>query len=140
MAAGGVFLTYTDARKGLRQILDRAEAGVPVGIRSRGRRVVVVGGEALRGVLRSSPQVPRPRVVAENGGWSVLLPGTPVAADGAALDEAIDDFVMALREYGEDWEERLHVAPNHKENWALVCFLNLVTDEELADWVTGRLG
>ncbi len=67
-----------------------------------------------------------------------MLPGTPVAADSTTLDEAIDDFVMALREYGEDWEERLHVAPNHKENWALVCFLNLVTDEELQDWVTGR--
>ena len=137
MSAAGGFLTYTDARKRLRQVLDRASAGVPVGIRSRDRTVTVVAGEALRRVLRSSPQLPRPAVVAENGGWSVLLAGTPVAAEGSSLDEAVGEFVIALREYGEDWEERLHAAPNHRSNWVLVCFLGLMSDSELEGWIVG---
>lgn len=137
MAAAGGFLTYTDARKRLRQVLDRASSGVPVGIRSRDRTVTVVAGEALRRVLRSSPQLPRPSVVAENGGWSVLLDGTPVAADGSTLDDAAAEFVVALRQYGEDWEERLYAAPNHRPNWMLVCFLGLMSDDELEAWIRG---
>ena len=138
MSATRGFLTYTDARRRLRQVLDRASAGVPVGIRSRDRTVTVVAGEALRGVLRSSPQLPRPFVVAENGGWSVLLSGTPVAAEGGSLDEAVGEFVVALREYADDWEQRLHAAPNHRSNWVLVCFLGLMSDDELEGWVRGR--
>ena len=138
MSTAREFLTYTDARKGLRQVLDRASAGVPVGIRSRDRTVIAVAGEALRGVLRSSPRLPRPQVVAENGGWSILLPGTPVAADGESLDAATGEFVVALREYAEDWEERLHSAPNHRSNWVLVCLLGLMSDTEVEGWVLGR--
>ena len=138
MTPSRAFLTYTDARKGLRQVINRACSGVPVGIRSRDRTVTVVSAEALRGVLRSSPQLPRPLVVAENGGWSVLLPGTPVAAEGDSMDQASAEFVLALREYAEDWEERLHSAPNHRPNWVLVCFLGLMSDDELEGWVRGR--
>src|SRR5690606_3938806 len=76
-------------------------------------------------------------VVSENNGWSVFLPGLPIAADGATLDEAIDETVLALREYAEDWQDRLRNAPNHRENWGLVQLVSLSTDAQLRDWLVG---
>jgi hypothetical protein len=37
----------------------------------------------------ASPVIPRAQVVAEADGWSVFVPGLPVAADAATFDEAI---------------------------------------------------
>ena len=62
-----------------------------------------------------------------------------MAAEGSSLDGAVGEFVIALREYGEDWEERLHAAPNHRSNWVLVCFLGLMSDSELEGWIRGTL-
>ncbi|GAB2484198.1 hypothetical protein GCM10027187_59660 [Streptosporangium sandarakinum] len=53
---------------------------------------------------------------AENGVWSVFIPGTPIATDGPDFDTAIDEMIDALREYAEDWQDRLSDAPNHRGN------------------------
>lgn len=81
--------------------------------------------------------IPRPEVYSENDGWAIVLPGTPVGADSAVFDEAVDDFVEALREYAETWveDERLRTAPNHRHNWRLVWFVLNRADDELRDWV-----
>jgi hypothetical protein len=75
--------------------------------------------------------------VSEAGGWSVFLPGTPLAADGERLDEAVDEMVVAMREYAEDWESRLADVPNHRDHWALVQLVSLSEDDELRAWLTG---
>lgn len=129
------YRNYTDARKDFKEVLDDAESGRPVGVQRRERRVVVVDAEGLRNVLAHSRDVPQPVAVAEAGGWSVILPGVPVAADEAGFDEAIDEFVQALREYSEDWVERLHRVPNHARHWALIQFVALSTDDQLAAWI-----
>jgi predicted RNase H-like HicB family nuclease len=79
----------------------------------------------------------RAQVVAEGNGWSVFIPGLPVAADGPTFDAAIDEMVQALREYAEDWQDRLVDAPNHRDNWGLVQLIGLSGDSELKDWLTG---
>ncbi|MBB5959945.1 putative RNase H-like HicB family nuclease [Saccharothrix tamanrassetensis] len=79
----------------------------------------------------------RAQVVPEAGGWSVFIPGLPVAADGASFDEAITEMVDALREYAEDWQERLLNAPNHRDNWGLVQLISFSDDEQLRDWLVG---
>jgi predicted RNase H-like HicB family nuclease len=98
-------------------------------------RAAVVDAERLRvslvGVL------PAPQVVAEDGGWSVFLPGVPIAADAATFDEAIDEMIIALREYADDWQGRLLDAPNHRNNWALVQVVELSGDEQLREWLVG---
>ncbi|MCG8917449.1 hypothetical protein L6E12_16815 [Actinokineospora sp. PR83] len=76
-------------------------------------------------------------VVNEGGGWSVFIPGLPVAADGATFDDAIDEMIDALREYAEDWQERLSVAPDHQENWMLVQLVSRNDDLGLRDWLVG---
>lgn len=129
------YKTYTDARKGLKELLDDAESGRPVGVQRRERRVAVVDAEGLRNALAHSRDVPQPVAFAEADGWSVLLPGVPVAADGAGFDEAVDEFVLALREYVEDWTDRLHAVPNQARHWALIQFVALSTDHQLASWI-----
>ena len=68
---------------------------------------------------------------------SVFFPGRPVAADGAMFDEAIAEMIQALREYADDWQERLLDSPNHRENWGLVQLISLSDDDQLTDWLVG---
>ena len=131
------FLSYTDTRNRLKEVLDTADRGVPVGVERHGRRVVVMDVARLFELLADSPRLRGPEAVAEGGGWSVFLPGTPVAADGADLDEASEGFIEALREYAEDWVERLRFAPNHARHWPLVHFVSLSSDADLTGWVRG---
>ena len=131
------YLSYTDTRSQLREVLDTAEAGMPIGVQRHGKQVALIESGKLREVLLDSRRLGRPEAVAEAGGWSVLLPGTPIAADGADLDEAVDEFVSALREYAEDWETRLRFAPNHLHRWPLVQFVSLSSDADIAEWARG---
>lgn len=89
----------------------------------------------LREVLRRA--VPAPEVIAEDDGWTVLLPGHPVAADGTTLDGALLDFVSALRDYADAWDDRLHRAPNHEHAAALVQHVSVSDDDELLAWARG---
>lgn len=132
------FLTYSKTGRRLREVLDAAEAGKAAGIESRGSRVALVERDRLHGLLADSWRLGRPDAVAEAGGWSVFLPGTPIAADGADLDKAVEEFIAALREYAQDWEERLRLAPNHEHMWPLALFVSMSSDTEIANWVHGR--
>lgn len=85
-------------------------------------------------------------MVAEGGGWAAILPGRlPVHGDGETLTEAVDDPVLALREYAEDWNARLYRAPNHRVHRTVVELVELsdddqlcVTEEQFWAWVGGR--
>jgi len=126
--------SYTDARTHLKDLLDAAERGRVATVRRDSARTAMVDVDRLRHFLASlSPA--RAQVVPEAGGWSVFIPGLPVAADGASFDEAITEMIDALREYAEDWQERLLDAPNHRENWGLVQLISLSDDEQLRDWL-----
>ncbi|SFT03374.1 prevent-host-death protein [Saccharopolyspora flava] len=128
--------SYTDARVHLKDLLDAAERGQVATVRRDSATTAVVDVERLRHFLTSL--VPsRAQVVPEADGWSVFIPGLPVAADGATFDEAIAEMVDALREYAEDWQERLLDAPNHRENWGLVQLIALSDDERLTEWLVG---
>jgi len=102
--------SYTDARAHFKDLLDAAERGRVATVRREAGRTAVVDVERLRAVL-AALIVSRAQVVAEAGGWSVIVPGLPVAADGATFDEAIIEMIDALREYAEDWQECLLEAP-----------------------------
>jgi hypothetical protein len=79
--------------------------------------------------------LPSSRWVAEGGGCSVFLPGIPVAADASTFDAAIEEMIVALREYAADWQNRLGRAPNHRNNQALVRAVDLNNDAQLRDWL-----
>ena len=130
------FDSYTEARNKLKDLLDAAENGQVATIRRDSVTAVVLDAERLRHYLASV--VPsQAQVVQEAGGWSVFIPGLPVAADGGTFAEAVAEMVAALREYAEDWQDHLLHAPNHRENWGLVQMISLSSDEQLSKWLTG---
>jgi predicted RNase H-like HicB family nuclease len=128
--------SYTEARTHLKELLDAAERGQPATVRRESSTVMVVDARRLLRLLRDT-YPSHARVVAEADGWSVFIPGLPVAADGATFDEAILEMTDALREYADDWQDHLYTAPNHADNWGLVHLIALSTDEELRGWLTG---
>ena len=116
--------------------MDAAERGRVATIRRDSVTAAVVDVDRMRHFLASI--IPsRAEVVSEAGGWSVYIPGLPVAADGSSFDEAIMEMVDALREYAEDWQERLLDAPNHRDNWGLVQLISFSDDQQLRDWLVG---
>lgn len=128
--------SYTEARAHLKDLLDAAQRGRSATVRRESATAAIVDAERLRHFLASVNAV-RPDVVAEADGWSVFLPGVPVAADGATFDEAITETIQALREYAADWQDRLLDAPNHRDNWGLVQLVVLSDDDQLRAWLVG---
>jgi hypothetical protein len=130
------FESYTDARTHLKNLLDAAARGRVATVRRDANTTLLVDVDRLRDFLASA--VPsHAQVVPEADGWSVFIPGLPVAADGASFDEAVNEMVDALREYAEDWQERLLDAPNHRDNWGLVNLIIFSDDDQLRDWLVG---
>jgi hypothetical protein len=128
--------SYTDARTHLKDLLDAAEKGRGATVRRDSATTAVVDVERLRHFLASL--IPsRAEVVSEAGGWSMFISGLPLAADGATFDEALTEMIDTLREYADDWQERLLDSPNHRENWGLVQLVSLSNDEQLRDWIVG---
>lgn len=136
MTAPRHFTSYTQARQQLRAVLDAARDGMVTTIDRDDERFVVVSADELRRDL-TALRPSRASVVAEGGGWAVILPGLPVHGDGESFDDALDDAVAALREYAEDWNARLRTAPNHRQHHAVVELVELSTDDQLRDWLLG---
>jgi hypothetical protein len=128
--------SYSEARAHFKDLLDAAERGRSALVKRDSSRAAVVNADRLRYFLaRMVPS--RAEAVSEAGGWSIFIPGVPVAADGSSFDEAIGEMVDALREYAADWQDHLLDAPNHQNNWGLVQLIALSDDQQLKDWLTG---
>ena len=135
LAMGVSYDSYSEARGHFKDMLDAAGKGLPATVRRDGSTTALVDARRLRAELART--CPHAEVVKEEGGWSVFIPGTPVAADGATFDEALDEMTDALREYADDWQDHLLDAANHRGNWSLVQLISLSTDEQLREWLAG---
>ncbi|MFF8442474.1 prevent-host-death protein [Streptomyces californicus] len=129
--------SYTEARTHFKDLLDAAGEGRVATVRRDSGRAAVVDVDRLRHYLSLACSA-KAQAIAESGGWSIFIPGVPVAADGATFDEALSEMVDALREYAEDWQDRLRTAPNHKDHWGLVQLIALSDDQQLTDWLVGN--
>jgi hypothetical protein len=134
MASSVQFDSVAEGRAHLKELLDAAAAGVPAALNRDRHQFAVVDAVRLRRFLATLS--PSAEVVAEADGWSVFIPGTTVAADGACLEEAIHEMVDALREYAADWIDHLSAVANHTDNWGLVQLVVLSSDDELAQWLS----
>lgn len=119
----------------LSDLLDAAEAGQTAALSLGRHRVAAIRADRWRHLLAQS--VPCPQAVSEDGGWTLMVAGTPIAASGITLEAAIDELIDVLREYAMDWHARLHTAPNHHEHWGLAQFVDLSDDDQLAVWLRG---
>jgi len=129
--------TLRAGRDHLTDVLDAAADGRPSSMSRDKRTFATVDADRLATYLRLVRPA-RAEVLAENDGWSVFIPGLPIAADGASLDEALDEMVLALRDYAQAWSERLRLVPNHVDNWGLVQVIEFSTDEQLKSWLRGQ--
>lgn len=128
------FGSAREARERFKDLLDAADEGRPATVIRDDRRVAAVDADRLVHFLtRLRPS--GVRAVADGDGWSLFLPGVPVAADGNTIEEAVEEMVDALRNYAEAWTERLRLAPNHEANWGLVQIITLSSDDQLRDWL-----
>jgi hypothetical protein len=123
-----------EARDHFKDILDAADDGRPATVTRDERRVAAVDADRLIHFL-THVRPSGAEVVAENDGWSLFIPGLPVAADGPTLDDAVDEMVDALRDYADEWTDHLRLAPNHADNWGVVQIVALASDEQLRDWL-----
>jgi hypothetical protein len=129
--------TLRAGRDHLKYVLDAAAEGRPASVARGHTRVAAVDARRLAEFLaRVRPA--NAEVVSEGDGWSIFIPGLPIAADGGTLDEALDEAVLALRDYAEAWSARLRLAPNHTDNWALVQIIEFSSDDELRAWLRGE--
>jgi hypothetical protein len=129
------YLSYSEARAHLKGLLDDAQAGRPALVRRGQERVAVVNAGRLRDLLGVVTQPAE--VVPESDGWSIFIPGVPVAADGASFDDAVEEMLVALREYAADWQDHLLHAPNHRNAWGLVQLVAMSDDHQLREWLVG---
>ncbi|MGQ0576844.1 MAG: type II toxin-antitoxin system HicB family antitoxin [Pseudonocardia sp.] len=130
---------HTDARAHLKDLLDAAARGRVATVRRDSARMAVVDVVRLRHVLAELIPL-RAVVTAEGGGWSVFIPGLPVAADGATFDEALTEMVDALREYVDDWQADLGGRAQPPRTLGLVQMVSLSDDEQLRSWLVGEPG
>lgn len=126
--------SYSRAREHLKDVLDAAADGRTVTIARDGELAVVVPLERLRSYFFRTVS-PRVRVLSEGGRVIALMEDRPFVSEGADVDAALADLVLSLREYAEDWEDRLKNAPNHANAWALVQLVKLSDDPQLRDWL-----
>lgn len=137
MSSATHYPTLRAGREHLKDVLDAAEQGRPASVTRDHRTVAAVDADRLASYLRLARPA-RAEAVAENGGWSVFIPGLPIAADGATLDEALDETVLALRDYADAWSQRLRLASNHADNWGLVQIVEFSSDSQLKAWLRGE--
>ena len=123
-----------EARNHFKDLLDAADEGRPATVIRDERRVAAVDADRLVYFLtRLYPS--GVQAVADGDRWSIFLPGVPVAADGATIEEAVGEMVDALRDYAQAWTERLRLASNHEDNWGLVQIVSLASDDQLRNWL-----
>lgn len=128
------FGTYTSARTHFKDLLDAADRGAVATVRRDERTAAVVdSGRLLVTLMKARPA--NAVVIPENGAWTVILPGIPIASEATTIDDAVLDVIDALREYADDWADRLSRAPNHAGNWDLVQLVTLATDAQLRVWL-----
>jgi hypothetical protein len=128
------YASAREAREHFKELLDAADDGRPATVTRDERRVAAVDADRLvYSLTRLHPS--KTKAVADGDGWSIFLPGVPIAADGATVEEAVDEMIDALRDYAEAWSERLRLAPNHADNWGLVQIITLASEDQLRDWL-----
>ena len=131
------FPSFSAARQQFKQVLDSASHDAVTTIQRESEQFLLVRAAAQREDL-ATLLPSRAEAVAEGGGWAVLFPGLPLHGDGDTFEEAVDDAIVALREYADDWNERLRQYPNHIANRPVVELVELSDDEQLRSWILGQ--
>lgn len=122
------------ARANLKKVFDATDEGKSVTLARGGEIVVALPAERVRKYFAET--IAMNLQVELSGGSTFLYSETlPFHSEGDSIESAKKDMVDLLREYAEDWEDHLYLAPNHADFWGLVQLVKLSTDAELLDWM-----
>ncbi|ACV08420.1 hypothetical protein Jden_0757 [Jonesia denitrificans DSM 20603] len=128
-----VFKT-NEARSAMSDVLNQArQARTPI-IERGAEHYAVTEKASLLSFLNHTVEA-RPQVILEDGAYVLIIPGLPFASEATTIDEAVDNLMLDLREYAQDWKDVYSAAPNHVENWGLVTLISLLSDNELKEWL-----
>lgn len=120
----------SQARPKLSPLLDQVEQGDVAVIERRGFKALVVRLDDEQELLaRCYGFTPEVRMD-PSGAAHIWLPELKLNAQGASLDEAEEDLVVAALDYVEDWLGFLRKAPNHADRAGYVQRLRLAGDPE----------
>jgi hypothetical protein len=117
------------------QALDAARQGVPVSLVQDARRYALVEVDRLLAAFAAAS--PQARVVHEGDRWCLFVPGLPVLAEGATVNAMLDDALIVLREYADDWVDGVCGPSPSESHWALVQLIALSDDDQLRGWLVG---
>ena len=134
MAITADYPTYSRAREHFKDMLDATADGRTVTVARDGQLSAMLPVDRLRDYF-SRTVSPRVSVYREGDHVVAAMEGRPFVSEGTDVDGALDDLVLTLREYAEDWNDRLRHAPNHQTAWGLVQLVTLSTDDELREWL-----
>lgn len=127
-------VSYSQARVGLKSILDSSARGGITEISSGNRRAAVVDSVGLRHYLRETVSFPV-TVHRENNAYVLLVNGQPFAAEATTIDESIDLLIDDLIDYAQEWPLHYATAENHAHNWGLVQLAALSSRNELREFL-----
>lgn len=127
------FPTFSGARAHLKEVFDANAQGRTVTVARDGAVSAVVPLDRLRDYF-SRTVSPRVRLAKDGDLAIALMEDRPFVSEGATVSDALEDLVLSLREYAEDWDDHLKDAPNHRDAWALVQLVNLSSDDQLLEW------
>lgn len=86
--------------------------------------------ELLAGAVRS-----RASITQEHDRFTLLIAGHSFVGEGDTVDAALADLARSLREYAAGWEKSLESAPGHHDDWAFVQLIDLLSDDQLREWL-----
>ena len=104
----------------------------PVGITRRNREFVLTGADQLQRWLGARHRFSTEVIYESDGGVSLWVPELALFGRGTSYEQAREDLLAEVREYLDEWDEDLHLAPNHKAREGWVRRLQLLAGDEPA--------
>lgn len=104
----------------------------PVGITRRNHEFVLTGADRLARWLAARHRFTTEVIYEKDGGVALWVPELALFGRGATYEQARADLLAEVADYLEEWEEDLHLAPNHKQREGWVRRLQLLAHDEAA--------
>lgn len=137
MREGSTVVQFSEAKKRLSDVYDRVgRTGIQVISRRRDQPVVLTTHRELSELLAEHFPFTTRTSRGGDGTVSIWLDEFAVYGRGGTIAEAVDDLLDEVEAYLDEWEERLHATPNHREVAWWVHRAQLARDrDELRDVV-----
>jgi hypothetical protein len=123
---------FTWAKAHLSSVYDQVDDGHGLRVihRHKSRPLVLVGADDLVDLLDATHAFTTRSSRGEDGQVAIWLEELAIYGRGSDIDEAREDLLDELEVYVEEWEQRLHHAPDHAQRGWWVRRLQLAGDRE----------